>query len=612
MKSITAYFLFTILTVWVNIANTTADSGILIPNTSNEVEKHIKCLIDFTFKYKDLVVYKDSDIGNAENDMLDSLIQYNEQNRNLVVETVTSDQQCTNSKNFCFKQYLIFANTAKALKIIIQKCLYKKLRASFPLFFIVAYNTTETAEILEVLKFERIYLSPLVTAYNETGLLLHAIKPGCKGDTEVHSDLYRCLKTVLHSEFPLFNHKHCNFKVGVRIVPPYVIKLPTEKAEGFHNKFQGTELLILRYLMNYLNHKIQIIAYNSSTSVGHYNDETKTGSGLIKDLTEGKIDIIIGAITYTNDSRPIEPFYKSAYENRIAIVKKRKDNEFMKMFNVFSWEVWLFTSVLLLTLYCFPHIVANYYNIPNLTNMVSFKLFTILLGKSINFRRKHFKLLFLSWIWFTFLFRSCYEAKITSLFIDRDSSKQIDSLNEICEKKYTIFIDKRHASMYKDTMEFPDCKFSFDQFVLVENPLHELLDSKLDSVAVFMYEKQFMWELQKNLTTIVENLHIIKELLGVRLFYFYSRSGEILSSSFLHRSARRNIDQNFLLTYVRYIENTADIIKNKDRNLGEKSPLTLWQLRSIFILYIICVIICILCFFFEIVMDKTKLRKKSQ
>lgn len=214
----------------------------------------------------------------------------------------------------------------------------------------------------------------------------------------------------------------------------------------------------------------------------------------------------------------------------------------------------VFTSVIFLGLNTFPRIVGCFYKTPKLTHLVTLNLLTILFGQTIELRKKHFKLLFLSWIWFTFLLRSCYEARIKSLFIEKESNTQIDSLKEICEKNYTIFIQTNDQLIYRNILDLPSCKLSSDKFVHVEKPLDELLNSQFDSVAAFMYGQQYAWECEKLYKSNVENLHIIKEMVGVTAFCLYSRSGEI-SSSLVRKPIKSHIEQSgVLIQYERFIE----------------------------------------------------------
>lgn len=522
-------------------------------------------------------------------------------NRNIIVNTITSDHQYLNS-TWNYKQNLIFVNTARELNIIFQNYFFERKYSQS--FLIVADNTMEAEEILEIMKRYQIYMSPLFTSYNKKGLLLHTVKHGCKGIPEVYSDIYNCSNPILLTKFRLFRNVKCSYKVGLRLTAPYVFKRTKKECCDSSYENQGTELLILKYIMHYLKHRIEIVSYNSPI-IGHYDEKTKTSSGMIKELIEGRVDVILGAIpnTYSNLT---ESFYKSLYDIKIAIVKKRRDNELIKMISTYSWDVWLFTFILFLILNMFPYFVARFYNIPKLTDLVTFKLFTIIFGQSITFKKKHFRLLFLGWILFMFLLRSCYEARITSLFIDRDSSTQIDSLNEICEKKYTIFIDKYNKDIYKDIMEIPNCEFSSDQFVHVENPIIELLHSKLPLVAAFMYQEQYKWELGGHHKKVIQNLHIVKRQLGMAVFNFFSRPGEI-SSNVPLKPVTWLIEGGHLRGYKRFIDSISST-RYKDRSSNDATPLTLWQIRSVFMLYSIGVLVSFIFFVIEIITHKINLK----
>lgn len=307
------------------LAATGSISGISILKASSESANNIDCLIDFiksSIKFKDLVVYDHSNSRGTYNNVLTKFMQRDAHNKNLILETITPGHQCVN-KNTFYKQFLVFINTAKELNDIIKSCLIEQLHPNSPFLLIVTEDKKQTTGILEVLKYHRIYLSPLITAYNETELLISAVKSNCKDNPDIDSELYSCGNSVLRSKFHLLDHVRCKFKVGVRITPPYVFKLKAEQMYGFREEYQGTELFTLRHLMDYLNHSIKYISYNSSI-IGHYNDETKEGSGLIKELVEGKVDIIVGKITLSNYSKFIEPFYMSAHDIKIAVVKKTK------------------------------------------------------------------------------------------------------------------------------------------------------------------------------------------------------------------------------------------------------------------------------------------------
>lgn len=594
--------------IWVATLKSLVDAQ--ISDVSDDFEIKIKCLIDFSdlvFKSKHLVIYNHADMRDGYTNIFNNLLQYFAQNRILIIETITSDHPCINRKKWPYKYYIIFANTVKALNDIFEKCSYKKLGTKPPLFMIIADDTIETGKMLEIMKHHHIYQSPLITAFNETGVLFYKVKPGCSSNFLVQRTVYNCQKPVSKYKRQLSSNLKCEFKIGLHFTPPYVFKLATQIGDGFYDNLQGIELVLLRHLMKYQNHSMRIVSY-TSTAIGHYYDETKTGSGLIEQLVNGQVDIILGAIANSNYSKHVEPFYLSTNDDKIAIVKRRKYSNFIKLFDIFSWEVWLFSFIFFLTLNAFTRIVAHFYKIPKPTGMVVFKLFTILLGKSIDFRRKHFKLLFLFWIWFTFMLRSCYEAKITSLFIDKDSSVQIDTLKELCEGNHLIFVDKYDEGVYKELMEFNDCKFSFQQFVHVENPLNELLNSKFSSVAAYMYKRQYMWELGKYNQKNVESLHVIKETLNPTEFYFYSRTGGILSSNLIKIPKRIQFESDFVKTYLKY----NHFISLSTYKEDEKAPITLWELRSVFAFYFVGVILSFICFIIALGLHKLKLRKKRQ
>lgn len=573
------------------------------PDAENKNTEKVNCLIDFLdykFKHHDLFIYSRLESTELEIEMIKQLNVENKRTLRIVnAETV---QECK-YYNEIYKQYLIFIDTAKGLNDIFEMCFSPGPRTTSPLLLIVADDTKEVMGIMKILKSYKLYLSSLVTKVSKRTLSLYDHKGDCNENTNFSTSFYNCQNFNEIPSFLLLNSNVCNLRVGIRIAPPFTFELPLQIMRKFNLKrpYLGTEMKILTEMLDVFNQKAHFISYNYSM-IGNFDDKTETGSGVINELVKGELDLIFGAMNLCNYSKYIQPAHCSCSSNLIAIVKKRKDVELTKVFNTFSLNIWLFISLTFLMLACFPYIISRIYKISRLTNSVTFKLFTILLGQGINFNRKHFRLLFLSWIWFTYLLRSCYEAKITSLFVERDSSRQVNDLNEICEDKYTIFIDKSNTGVKENALKFLNCNFSSILFVHVKDPLNALLSTKNNLVAAFMYKEIYIQKLGTLNQHSIQNLHVIKESLEITQFYYYSRAGEQFSSA-AHKVWQKLHESDIFNVYKRFINHYMKLW-NKNNSTDEPLHLTMKNVYNIFILYASCIIINVLCFITEIIIHK--------
>lgn len=407
---------------------------------------------------------------DIENEVIYQLMQYNKQEKKLLVEIAETAHQCKQYKED-YKQFLIFVNKVQEFNNIFEKCLSTGSQRKSLIILIVATNTTDQIGLCNVTKSHKINLLHF-TEVDKTLLSLFMVKTKYKEYAECNTTIHDC-EINARPNLRLLDNNVSSLKICLRIVPPFVYQMSPEIIRNFklENLYYGNEVFILKELIHFFKEKVQFTGYDFVTK--HYDEKTQISSKLVKKLVEGEFDLIFGAMDIRNYSQFIQPACISSIGHGIAIVKTRKDNELMKIFTALSWKIWLFTSLIFIILICFSHIIWRILKITNLTDSISFKLFTIMLGQDINLNSIRFlELLFLSWTWFTYLLRLCFEANITSLFIDKDSSTQIDNINEICEKNYTIFIEYNFA-IHDSYLQFPKCNFSINRFVYEEVKVKE-------------------------------------------------------------------------------------------------------------------------------------------
>lgn len=611
-------FIVKLIKLLILVFSVSATCSELTPVSHDEQAENMTCLIKYIysyFKHVNLKIYiSENYTGEIKDEVISRVAQNDLQTYTVeIFSCYLHRQTCKKGGQQMHSQVIIFVDSASQLNNIFQNCLCTTTADSL---ILVLSGSRDTTDLLRVMKDHNFFLKPVVSEFNKTLVVLHSVNTICKKLNEI-SDIffYVCAnkgKNKSNSYIKLKDKQPCVLKIGVRLAPPFTYINPEEVLKDtklIKHPYRGKELLHMEMLIKSHNVIMEYIPFNTN-ELGKYDHKNRVGNGLIKELIDGKIDIIFGALIQPYPSKYVQSIMSMAQDTIVAIARKQKLSIAYSVFAIYTWPIWwcilLVYSCYIVLLYVIKYIQKN---VP--IDSVIFKLISIFLGQSIKISRRFPRLLFLSWIWFAFMMRAYYEAYTKKLFLEKDSPRQIDTLEELCFNGYTIFVSNYIYDYFEDGMRLPNCNITSDKMFVVDDPLRELRDSQITTTAVFMFRETYE-NFFKNYIVHGENkFHVVKESIGLVMFYIYSRYGE-LATNIIGIKARRIIESGILNHGIREMEIRSRQDHDGNTDCVEATALSMKNVEAAFLVYLCGVIICIVCFIIEILVGKCKLMFKKK
>lgn len=562
-----------------------------------------KCLVNYMitfFEYNDLVVYRHVNYSEKLwNQAIYKLMQPRVVDSRLFNLEISScvNEQCI-EKKFDFKQHLIFVNSATQLTFILDKCICSQINSAAKII-IVGIDNGDTDSMVKVLRQRELYSASLLTDFKDELLSSYSVKPLCCGPNIRMN--YDCLTDTKLPYQHLFC-RQCFQNIGVRIAPPFTLKVAHGKINNHECKpFQGYEVFLLELILRSV-YNIKFYTKTSHETVGRYDPIAKEGYALMKELAQYDIDLFFGAVHNHNLSKNVEASYPLIHATLIAVVKTQKDPRFFAMFSMFNLETWVFIFIIFILLCILPYAINCIRRTPIRFTSYIYKLFSIFIGQGIVMERP-LRLHFLFWIWFSFMIRAGFEAFITTIFMDKDSVKQIDSLDELCHRNFTIFITPSIQWNFKEGLRQQYCVIDFKNFVIVKSPLQAVLNSESRNVAAIIFKETFESEIIANFSHIYDEFHVVKQPIGLVTFSYFTRSGDVLLHIIKERGLR--VLSSGLLSYYEKIISFAN--RNMTVNLSitnKEAALSMENVGAVFHFYLFCVIVCLIVFIIEFIYYK--------
>ncbi|KAI3379840.1 hypothetical protein SNEBB_010843 [Seison nebaliae] len=240
-----------------------------------------------------------------------------------------------------------------------------------------------------------------------------------------------------------------HFRVGIKASPPFTKK---EIVNGTV-KFSGFSVDVFERICHFLNATHEFFEPPDNT-YGSYDFSTHTSSGMASMIYSNTIDLAIGPWSITLDRQAILRFTSPYMEEAAGIMTKRQkfgvDEGYYKIFRPFELNLWItcFTTIVVVGLVLYLFLVyENKYVVPQLkTQRKPFREIS-----SAKFRRcmafsfgKFFKqnvelepnsfparMIVGSWWFVTLIIMASYTANLTANLTVKQSSKLIDSLNDL-------------------------------------------------------------------------------------------------------------------------------------------------------------------------------------
>lgn len=222
--------------------------------------------------------------------------------------------------------------------------------------------------------------------------------------------------------------------------------------ESSRGNFRGTEIDILETLgreMNFtIEHKVMKI-------LGRI-DANGTGTGVMKDLYDGKFDIASGSLQLDR-TKVFGVSYPFLSDSLILIIPPGNlFSPFEKLYKAFSWKVWIgIVAVFVIAIFSLNLVSKNFKRFLNIQSPHSsfFNIFNVFFGGSLPLKQvptqhctRYSMAVFMI---YAMIIRTAY---VAILFINMRSDvrhREVESLDEMIEKDFTFYIYE--ISFFKTT-----------------------------------------------------------------------------------------------------------------------------------------------------------------
>lgn len=567
-----------------------------------------KCFADFIqglLKSKRVAVFANSKNEHKE---IDEVMTYIIQSLNKSGQRNMIIRMCGPYKSRCFiskvlrVDYVIYANSSTQLDLVIRKCICVHMNHDSK-FIIVVPPNADIPKMLEVFEAHPIEEATLVKLEENCDHLQYEkfVQYCCNCTRKLES--FNCNSSESQQRpVSLEKNQECKIKFGIIMAPPYVFEDSTDSVTSlqFDHKYLGIEFQVARLLLDLPDDdhfSVSKIHY-----LMNYNKTTNEVTGLIKELQEYRVDVLMGALYLNQTKYNIEPSNSLLHANQVVIVKKN-ENTRIGVLRAYSNNVWIFMMAMQFFFTCIILSVSRYNRLKKLSvGAITIYLFSALLGNDILLKdNKAIKLIFITWIWMSFFLRITFEAIMIYIIRHPYEVDQINTLNFICMNNFTIYVSDHHYWNFDDGLKLHNCLIPKENFILDKEPLKKLINNQSNFVAAIMYESMYNYAGLDYITSEGKwPFHRVQEVINIISFSFLTRRGGVagkhLNLRGLYLEASGLVKREERLLNFRHELRLASVAREMI-NLGVR--LSLRKTKGLFYIYLGGVIIATVIFLLE-------------
>lgn len=574
-----------------------------------------KYLTENRIKSKEIMIFVPQFYSNVKEELWSELFLDALQlksNKNLIIYSYLC-LMCVKDMTADLKHLIFYVQQVEDIDVILRTCFCDNW-VYFSEIFIIIPKIYSIYMFTDIIEYYDLHTVTIITNFiensNEKYDTHDFVRNRCDAKQKFLNLTFECnasTKKITAQKLSL-RRPDCPIRIGARLIEPFafIMSLNSSRRHGYDNAYFGIEIMIIKYALA-LNYS-DIIEYSENHELDVHIDPDKP-TGLMKELYDGEIDLITGGLRVINHSVHTTNSYPYLYINFVAVVKRKDNKNILKLFEIFDKEVWFTYFIVGIILLCIIQIIRKktfiYYSTQSLDYIIMF-LFSILLGHSVHIKASALELISIFWIWFTFFLRVAFEVLLIYLLLNKDSRSQIDTLDELCDGNYKIFLsDVHYDSLNQHGLKLRNCKIPKVNMILSSNPLRDLYESKDANVAVFMFINEYNARLFEFIQDAHEEpFHIVKEVIFmVPLTLYFERGNPLLN---------RFNEKCFILWdigFINHVVTTADFfgelnVKMKikaDPNKNHPRLLRMHHVQSIFYLHIMGIIISIIIFVIELI-----------
>ena len=282
-------------------------------------------------------------------------------------------------------------------------------------------------------------------------LTFFPFKPyGVCGDThseEINRFIFRKWKTDVYFPKKFENLHRCPIKIGTYEYEPVVMR--NQLSDGRY-QYTGSDVDIVHGITGALNSTIDF-NFMEPGSWGHIY-ENGTSTGAIKKVIDGEFDMIIGLYIMQQKRSILMSNSQPYYNNPTVLIVPQGASlpQSQKLLKPFQNIVWLFIF-LIITFGLTVIIVAKFQSpivqsfiLGDLRECPVVNMINIILGGSMPYLpQKNFsRILLIIFVLFCLVLRSLYQGSLFFFLQSNIYDKEISSIDEIVENKYTFIMIK--------------------------------------------------------------------------------------------------------------------------------------------------------------------------
>uniref|UniRef100_A0A8W9BML7 Ionotropic receptor n=1 Tax=Phlebotomus papatasi TaxID=29031 RepID=A0A8W9BML7_PHLPP len=405
----------------------------------------------------------------------------------------------------------------------------------------------------------------------------------------------------------LHNFHGCNLTVGTLQFPPFMMIIP--KGNGTYY-FDGLEGNILRALAEHLNFSINHKTHKELW--GRNNGENS--SGLFGMLCRGEVNFTIGAFA-TSAIR--ESCFTSTFSYKytsltLMIPPGRPYTALEELLMPFHLSVWICifgilittTSVVVLAKFWKPQkrsfIFGHGNNYPFISSI------NIFLGGSLrNTPRRNFaRFLLMMWILLSLVLRSSYQAVLFGFLKEQRNFSAINSLDEMQKEGFKIYGVAVAADYFLESMM--QYRNMYVPTTIEEVQKYRMQTMNYDFKGAVLTNEYMAAYMNKQYSKQNIMFYTLKPPILQLLFSILLRQDSYLTKLF-NGELMKLWDSGLIQKWSSLFDDSMYLKETSDYVPG---PLSLYQLRGIFTMYLFLIIISFLFFLLELLSRKSRLMKK--
>jgi hypothetical protein len=387
----------------------------------------------------------------------------NEKTLNLITSENDFKDEIFDKNSFVIYQQNVFNSTAKQNSIFVVKNfnnfneIYLKINPKsfkFSGLFLIVLVDGEIKEIEEIfmLLWKKQILNVIIMHEDEHGeILVKTFFPfnpkSCNDTKAVTINRFRNgnFENGLENFFPekLKNLHHC--KIGCSVVLDAKPSILSEKKTDGSLEIGGRDGNLAKGLANALNFSLN---FKASQEFGFYYDNG-SAKGALKDLIDGKVEFSISNWFLKENRMKFFDASSAYYSGEIVFVipPPRPFSKFEKFIFPFSFTLWIFILVCLVVgivaifiIKTRSKFIQNLVFGENVKNP-NLNLFIGFIGGAQNILPKNnfARFLLMIFLLYSLIIRAVYQSSFYELLSTNKHHKTIQSIDEIIEKKFTIF-----------------------------------------------------------------------------------------------------------------------------------------------------------------------------